>query len=34
MGRALEEGSLSVETNHRARYRKLRDELSQIRALL
>jgi DNA-binding transcriptional MerR regulator len=34
MGRALEEGSLSVETDHRARYRKLRDELSQIRALL
>ncbi|MCH7709867.1 MAG: MerR family transcriptional regulator [Myxococcales bacterium] len=34
MGRALEEGSLSVETDHRARYRKLRGELSQIRALL
>ncbi len=34
MGRALEEGSLSVETDHRARYRKLRDELSQIRSLL
>ena len=34
MGRALEEGSLSVETGHRARYRKLRDELAQIRALL
>jgi DNA-binding transcriptional MerR regulator len=33
-GRALEEASLSVETDHRARYRKIRDELSQIRTLL
>jgi DNA-binding transcriptional MerR regulator len=34
LGRALEEGTLSVETDHRARYRKIREELEQIRALL
>ena len=34
MGRALEEGTLSVETDHRARYRKIREELEQIRAML
>ena len=34
VGRALEEGSLSVETEHRARYRKIREELQEIRALL
>ena len=33
-GRALEEGTLSVETNHQARYRKIREELAQIRAML
>ena len=33
-GRALDEGTLSVETDHRARFKKIRDELSQIRALL
>jgi DNA-binding transcriptional MerR regulator len=33
-GRALEEGSLSVEPDHRARFRKIREELAQIRALL
>ena len=33
-GRALDEASLSVETDHRARFRKLREELAQIRALL
>jgi DNA-binding transcriptional MerR regulator len=32
--RALEEGSLAVETDHRARYRKIRDELVAIRAEL
>ena len=34
LGRALEEGTLSVETDHRARYRKIRDELARIRAQL
>jgi DNA-binding transcriptional MerR regulator len=34
VGRALEEGSLLVETNHRDRFRKLRGELQAIRALL
>jgi len=34
VGRALEEGTLSLETDHRARFRKLRDELAQIRAAL
>jgi DNA-binding transcriptional MerR regulator len=34
IGRALEAGSLSVETDHRARYRRIRDELRGIRALL
>ncbi len=33
-GRALEEGTLSVETGHRARFKKIREELTQIRALL
>ncbi len=33
-GRALDEGTLLVETNHRDRFRKLRDELQVIRALL
>jgi DNA-binding transcriptional MerR regulator len=34
IGRALEAGSLSVETDHRARFRRIRDELRGIRALL
>jgi DNA-binding transcriptional MerR regulator len=34
VGRALEEGTLLVETNHRDRFRKLRDELQAIRAML
>ena len=34
VGRALEEGTLSVEMDHRARYRKIREELEQIRAML
>ncbi len=34
IGRALDEGTLSLENDHRARYRKIRDELVQIRALL
>jgi DNA-binding transcriptional MerR regulator len=34
IGRALDTGSLSVETEHRARYRRIRDELRGIRALL
>jgi DNA-binding transcriptional MerR regulator len=34
MGKALDEGVLSVEPDHRARYRKIREELEQIRALL
>ena len=32
VGRALEEGTLLVETNHRDRFRKLRNELQAIRA--
>jgi len=32
--RALESGTLLVETDHRARYRKIRDELRVIRAQL
>jgi DNA-binding transcriptional MerR regulator len=32
--RVLESGSLVVETDHRVRYRKIRDELSSIRAQL
>jgi len=32
--RALEEGSLAVETDHRSRYRKIREELVAIRAQL
>jgi DNA-binding transcriptional MerR regulator len=34
VGRALEAGTLLVETNHRDRFRKLRGELQAIRALL
>ena len=34
VGAALESGELTFETDHRARYRKIRDELSAIRALL
>ena len=33
-GKALDEGTLLVETDHRARFRKIRDELQQIRAML
>ena len=32
--RALQSGSLVVETDHRTRYRKIRDELASIRAQL
>jgi DNA-binding transcriptional MerR regulator len=34
VGRALEAGGLSLETDHRARYRRIRDELRGIRAML
>jgi DNA-binding transcriptional MerR regulator len=34
VGRALETGDLAFETDHRARYRKLREELESIRAML
>ena len=34
VGRALEDGTLSLETDHRSRYRRIRDELRTIRALL
>ncbi len=34
VGRALETGDLSFETDHRARYRKIREELETIRAML
>jgi DNA-binding transcriptional MerR regulator len=34
VGRALETGTLSLETDHRARYRRIRDELRAIRAML
>ncbi len=33
-GKALDEGTLLVETDHRARFRKIRDELQQIRGML
>jgi DNA-binding transcriptional MerR regulator len=33
-GRALETGNLSVESDHRSRYRKIRGELEAIRAML
>jgi DNA-binding transcriptional MerR regulator len=34
VGHALEAGNLSLETDHRARYRRIRDELQAIRAML
>ena len=34
VGRALDTGTLSLETDHRARFRKIRDELRAIRAML
>jgi len=34
VGTALEAGQLTFETDHQARYRKIRDELQSIRALL
>jgi DNA-binding transcriptional MerR regulator len=34
VGRALESGGLAFETDHRARYRRIRDQLQEIRALL
>src|SRR5262249_38637430 len=34
VGRALDTGSLAVETDHRSRYRQIRDELRAIRGLL
>ena len=33
-GKALEAGNLSIEEDHRSRYRKIREELEQVRALL
>ena len=33
-GRALESGNLTIESDHRARYRKIRSELESIRAML
>ena len=33
-GNALDSGNLVIETDHRARFKKIRDELAQIRALL
>ncbi len=33
-GRALEAGNLTIETDHRSRYRKIRSELESIRAIL
>jgi DNA-binding transcriptional MerR regulator len=33
-GQALEAGPLSFEADHRARYRRIRDELQAIRAML
>ncbi len=33
-GRALDTGDLAFETDHRARYAKIREELVQIRAML
>ncbi len=34
VGQALETGDLTFETDHRARYRKIREELANIRAML
>jgi len=34
VGRALDTGSLAVETDHRSRYRQIRDELRAIRGML
>jgi DNA-binding transcriptional MerR regulator len=34
VGRALDEGSLLVETNQRDQFRRIRDELQAIRAML
>jgi DNA-binding transcriptional MerR regulator len=34
VGNALEAGKLSLETDHSARYRSIRDELQSIRSLL
>ena len=34
VGRALDTGSLAVETDHRSRYRQIRDELRGIRGML
>ena len=34
VGRALEEGGLIFEADHRARYRKIREELESIRSML
>jgi len=34
VGRALDTGSLAVETDHRSRYRHIRDELRAIRGML
>ena len=33
-GRALESGNLTIEVDHRSRYRKIRSELESIRAML
>jgi len=33
-GRALETGNLTIELDHRSRYRKIRGELESIRAML
>jgi DNA-binding transcriptional MerR regulator len=34
VGQALETGQLTLESDHRARYRRIREELQAIRALL
>lgn len=34
VGEALDNGGLSFETDHRARYRRIREQLAQIRAQL
>ncbi len=34
VGKALDSGGLAIETDHRARYRKIREELQSIRAML
>ncbi len=34
VGKALEAGNLAIETDHRARYRQIREELQAIRAML